>query len=340
MKKIIFLLVLALVLSCKQQKKEIHTEITAKELTAEEKAQYTALKNEASKLYESKDYLQSAKKYSEAFGISGYHGNTTDMYNAACSWALTKEVDSAFVQLLRIAERGEYTNYNHITTDSDLSILHSDKRWDQVLALVKANKEKAEINFDKPLVALLDTIYQDDQGPRRQINEVIKKYGRDSDELKQHWEKIAGKDSINLIKVEKILKERGWPSKDIIGNRGNTTLFMVIQHSDLEVQEKYLLMIREAVKKGNIRPGSLALLEDRIAIRKGNKQIYGSQIGRDAETGTFYIYPLQDPDHVDERRAEVGLGPLQDYVSRWDITWNLNLYKQQLPLLEKKDSSL
>lgn len=336
MKKIILLLILALVFSCKQQKKEIKTEVNAKALTVEEKAQYTALKNEAWKLYQAKDYLQSAKKYSEAFAISEYNGNTTDMYNAACSWALAKEVDSAFVHLLRIAKKGEYTNYNHITTDSDLSILHSDKRWEQVLALVKANKEKAEINFDKPLVALLDTIRQDDQGPRRQINEIIEKYGRDSDELKQHWEKIATKDSINLIKVKKILDERGWPGKDIIGKRGNMTLFLVIQHADLEVQEKYLPMIKEAVKKENIRPSSLALLEDRIAIRKGNKQIYGSQIGRDEETGTYYIYPLQDPDHVDKRRAEVGLGPLQDYISRWDITWDPEKYKQQLPDLEKK----
>lgn len=336
MKKIILLLILALVFSCKQQKKEITTKVSAKALTAEEKAQYAALKNKAWKLYESKDYLQSAKKYSEAFAISEYNGNTTDMYNAACSWALAKEVDSAFVHLLRIAKKGEYTNYNHITTDSDLSILHSDKRWEQVLALVKANKEKAEINFDKPLVALLDTIRQDDQGPRRQINEIIEKYGRDSDELKQHWEKIATKDSINLIKVKKILDERGWPGKDIIGKRGNMTLFLVIQHADLEVQEKYLPMIKEAVKKENIRPSSLALLEDRIAIRKGSKQIYGSQIGRDADTGTYYIYPLQDPDHVDKRRAEVGLGPLQDYISRWDITWDPEKYKQQLPDLEKK----
>ncbi|WP_271783277.1 DUF6624 domain-containing protein [Aquimarina algiphila] len=336
MKKIIFLLFIALVFSCKQQKKEVKTEVSAKVLTIEEKTQYMALKNEAWKLYESKDYQQSAKKYSEAFAISGYHANTTDMYNAACSWALTKEVDSAFVYLLRIAKKGEYTNYNHITKDSDLSILHSDKRWNQVLTLVKASREKAEINFDKPLVAILDTIHQDDQGPRRQINEVIKKYGRDSDELKQHWKKIATKDSINLIKVEKILKERGWLGKDIIGNRGNTTLFMVIQHADLEVQEKYLPMIKEVVKKGNIRPGSLALLEDRIAMRKGNKQIYGSQIGRDEETNTYYIYPLQDPDNVDKRRAKVGLGSLQDYVSRWDITWDINVYKQQLPQLEKK----
>ncbi|WP_025664074.1 hypothetical protein [Aquimarina megaterium] len=128
MKKIIFLLVLVLVFSCKQQKKEIITEVSAKELTVEEKAQYTALKNEAWKLYESKDYLQSAKKYSEAFRISRYYGNTTDMYNAACSCALTKEVDSAFVHLLRIAESGDYTNYNHITTDSN-AIAYYKPKW-------------------------------------------------------------------------------------------------------------------------------------------------------------------------------------------------------------------
>ena len=31
------------------------------------------------------------------------------------------------------------------------------------------------------------------------------------------------------------------------------------------------------------------------------------------------VSPLEDPDNVDKRRAEVGLGPLADYVSNWNI---------------------
>lgn len=301
----------------------------------QDREKYSELIKEAWNLYETKDYKHSAEKYSEAFVALGNKGNISDRYNAACSWALAKEIDSSFVQLFRIAEKGNYSNYGHITTDTDLDILHSDKRWSKILDKVKANKEKAEANLDKPLVAILDTIYQEDQGLRRQISEIEEKYGRDSDEMKAHWKTIAEKDSINLIKIQKILDERGWLGPDIIGNQGNTTLFLVIQHSEQAVQEKYLPMMREAVEKGNARPSSLALLEDRVALGQGKKQIYGSQIGRNPETGEFYVSPLQDPDNVDKRRSEVGLGTLQDYLSHWNITWDVEKYKKELPEIEK-----
>ena len=238
--------------------------------------------------------------------------------------------------MFKIAEKGNYTNYGHITTDADLNSLHSDERWSKVIEIVKANKKKAEANLDKPLVAILDTIYQEDQKYRQQIKGIEEKYGWESDEMKAHWKIINEKDSINLIKVKKILDERGWLGADIIGNQGNSTLFLVIQHSDIETQEKYLPMMREAVSKGNARASSLALLEDRVALRKGGKQIYGSQVGRDQETGEYYVLPLVDPDNVDKRRAEVGLGTIQDYISNWGMTWDVEEYKKKLPEIEAK----
>ncbi|MGE5943668.1 MAG: DUF6624 domain-containing protein [Flavobacteriales bacterium] len=266
----------------------------------------------------------------------GNKSNTSDRYNAACSWALAKEIDSSFVQLFQVSEKGNYSNYGHITTDSDLEILHSDKRWNIVLDIVKVNKERTEANLDKPLIAILDTIHQEDQVLRRQVREVEEKYGRDSEQIKAHWKTIGEKDSINLLKIQKILDERGWLGSDVIGSQGNNTLFLVIQHSELQVQEKYLPMMREAVEKGNARPSSLALLEDRVALGQGKKQIFGSQIGRNPESGEFYVLPLQDPDNVDKRRAEVGLDTLQEYVSLWNITWDVEKYKKELPELEKK----
>jgi len=302
----------------------------------QDRENYSEIIKDAWDLYETKDYKHSAEKYSEAFSVLENKASTSDRYNAACSWALAIETDSSFVQLFKIAEKGNYSNYGHITTDSDLDNLHSDKRWSEILKIVKANQEKAEVDFDKPLIAILDTIYQEDQGLRRQLRDVEEKYGGESDEIKGHWKMIAEKDSINLIKIQKILDDRGWLGNDIIGNQGNATLFLVIQHSDLPIQEKYLPMMREAVSKGNARPSSLALLEDRVALRQGKKQIYGSQIGRNQETGEFYISPLQDPENVDIRRKEVGLGTLQDYVSKWNIVWDAEKYKKSLPELEAK----
>ena len=302
----------------------------------QDREKYAKLIKEAEGLYDNSDYLTSAKKYADAFVALGNKGMVTDRYNAACSWALANQTDSAFVQLFKIAKKGNYTNYNHLVADSDLKSLYEDDRWEKVKVLVKANKDKAEANLDKPLVAILDTIYQEDQKYRMQIQDIQKEYGWESDEMQAHWKIIMEKDSINLIKVSKILDEQGWLGRDVIGGQGNQTLFLVIQHSDLETQEKYLPMMREAVKKNNANPSSLALLEDRVALRKGERQIYGSQIGRDQETGEHYVLPLDDPMHVDERRAAVGLSPLQDYVSRWNVNWDPEAYLKQLPELEAK----
>lgn len=297
---------------------------------------YNGLITEALSLYDSKNYYKAGEKFSEAFELNGGKGNVTDRYNAACSWALANEKDLAFVQLFKIAENGNYTNIDHITKDTDLITLYKDTRWKKVLKKVKANKEKAEANLDKNLMAKLDTIFQEDQNYRQQIKGIEEKYGRESNELKAHWKVISKADSINLIKTTKILDKHGWLGQDVIGGQGNSTLFLVIQHSDIKTQEKYLPMMREAVKKGNANSSSLALLEDRIALRKGEKQIYGSQIGRNQETGEFYVLPLSDPENVDIRRAEVGLGTLQEYVGFWKITWNVEEYKLKLPEYEAK----
>lgn len=292
---------------------------------------------QAQELYLAKDYRKAAEKFSEAFKSIGWKGTTTDRYNAACLWALSGEPDSAFFQLERIALRANYTNYNHLLSDPDLNSLHKDDRWIALLDVVKQNKENAEANFNKPLVAILDTIYIDDQKYRMQMDAIDAQYGWESKEMQELWNIIHIKDSINLVKVESILDQYGWLGPDVVGGQGNSTLFLVIQHSEQETQEKYLPMMREAVKNGKAQGSSLALLEDRVAIGQGKRQIYGSQIGRDDETGQYYVLPLDDPDNVDQRRAEVGLSPLSDYLMNWNLVWDAEQYKTDLPKIEERE---
>ena len=187
------------------------------------------------------------------------------------------------------------------------------------------------------VAAVLETVYYDDQKYRQEADEIQEKYGRNSEEVRQHWELINKQDSINLIKVDNILQEHGWLSAEEVGHNANSALFLVIQHADMETQVKYLPVLREAVKEGDARADDLALLEDRVALKQGKRQIYGSQIGIDQETGEYYVSPLQDPDNVNKRRAEVGLAPIEDYISNWDLTWDAEAYKKQLPQLEEKN---
>lgn len=296
---------------------------------------YHELTAKAFKQYDSGDFLGSARSYSEAFATLDWKGTSDDRYNAACSWALAGVPDSAFFQLQRIVERMNYSNLTHIKGDTDLHSLHSDSRWERLIADVKANKERLEANYDKPLVALLDSIYNEDQALRRSVNEMEATYGRNSPEMEELWKRMSYKDSLNLVAVESILEERGWLGPDVIGPRGNNTLFLVIQHANLTTQIKYLPVMREAVKHGRAQASSLALLEDRVLMRTGELQLYGSQIARDPDTGQFYLSPVEDPDHLDERRASVGLGPIAEYLARWSITWDVEAYKKELPKLEK-----
>ncbi|WP_339920846.1 DUF6624 domain-containing protein [uncultured Flavobacterium sp.] len=302
----------------------------------QDKEKYASLINEAWKLYKTKEYLQSAEKYSEAFAVFENKEQTSDRYNAACSWALANKIDSSFSQLFIIARNGTYVNLGHISTDTDLDVLHSDKRWNKIIKLVTKNKEKAEENLDKPLVAVLDTIYQEDQKYRQQTDAIEKKYGWESKEMKDHRKIIHEKDSINLTKVKAILDKQGWLGTDIVGGQGNSTLFLVIQHSDQATQEKYLPMMREAVKNRKAQGSSLALLEDRVALGQGKRQIYGSQVSRDKDTKEYFVLPLEDAINVDKRRAEVGLGKLQDYISNWGMTWSAEEYIKKLPEIEAK----
>jgi hypothetical protein len=119
------------------------------------------------------------------------------------------------------------------------------------------------------------------------------------------------------------LDKDGWLGPNEVGTLGNITIFLVIQHADQKTQEKYLPMMQDAVKNGKAYGSQLALLEDRVALRQGRKQIYGSQINRDSQTGKYFIEPIEDEVNVNKRRVAVGLEPLEDYVRQWNIDYQL-----------------
>jgi uncharacterized protein DUF6624 len=273
-----------------------------------------------------KDYRTAKDFYKKAF--DAYPKTDKGYYNAACIAALSGDKKQSFAWLEKALAKG-FDNIHHLKNDSDFESLHNDKRWKRIISKLQKEADKREANFDKPLQKELIGIFFADQSGRLQLINAQKTHGHNSKAVDSLWRIINVKDSINLIKVVKILDEKGWVGKDKIGQQANQTLFLVIQHSNLETQQKYLPMMRLAVKKGNADDASLALLEDRVALGEGRKQIYGSQIGTDPETNKQFVLPLEDPDNVDKRRAAVGLGPLSEYVKTWDIVWDVEAYKKQ-----------
>jgi len=299
--------------------------------------EYYTLVKEANAFYNTGDYQKAADAYTKAFQASGDKGMTTDFYDAACAYALAGDKETAFKEL-KVLGPARFNGYNHMMIDPDLESLHNDTRWDTVAAAIKQNKERNEADMDKELVSKLDTIMQDDQKYRMKISKIETKYGKDSKEMKDLWQTINKYDSIDLIKTTAIIDKYGWPGPSMAGREGSQAVFLVIQHADIKTQDKYLPVMRKAVENKEASPASLALLEDRVALRHGQKQTYGSQITTDAQGS--YLAPLTDPDNVDKRRREAGLGPLADYLLSFGLKWDVETYKKQLPELEQREKNI
>jgi hypothetical protein len=69
--------------------------------------------------------------------------------------------------------------------------------------------------------------------------------------------------------------------------------------------------LETAVHQNEADVKHLAYLTDRVLISDGKPQIYGTQ-GRE-EKGVIMPFPIEDEEHVDERRQSIGLEPIAEH---------------------------
>lgn len=295
-------------------------------LNLQAQAVYDSLTAAAGDQYRQKQYCKAAELYQEAFLSNNDRGKLDDRIAAAGCWVLCGRFDSAFSQLYRVVTRAKYTDAYALLSDEDLKPLYNDKRWDQLIRDVWENKRAAFAKLKyPPVAAMLDSMFTADQQHRAEIQKIQMSEGpKDSVLVNALWKKMARNDSLNLQVVEGLIKQYGWLGKEDVGERGVLTMFLVIHHSEHpEVQRKYLPVLRQAANEGKLEKRHLALLEDRVLVDLGKKQLYGTQIGTDPKTGKFIVLPIEDEPNVNKRRAEVGLDPLEVYARNWGIDYVL-----------------
>lgn len=193
-----------------------------------------------------------------------------------------------------------------------------------VLLVFSACNTKTKETKEENLIVLIDDIWKTEQEPIRLRDSLMAIHGVDSELVKQQQLIIDKNHIVNEDRVKKILDKHGWPTKDIIGERGNWTICNVIQHSDNEVRIQYLPMMRQAVKDKKLEPRFLVRAEDRIATERGDLQIYGGQMKYYPETKSFNLWPVFDPENIDKRRTAIGLDSIAIFLkNRFDFEWNL-----------------
>lgn len=201
-----------------------------------------------------------------------------------------------------------------------------------VLFSLLAFYSHSQIRSMDSVTKVLEEVLRTDQVPRVALDSIAKKYGYDSEEMRTHWKKIHTSDSINLSTVSAIIDKYGWLSAKETSKKANDVLFLVIQHSDLGSQLKYLPYLQSAVKSGKAGAQDYAYLVDRIRTNQGKFQIYGTQFQSGAD-GKMFVYPIEDEPNVNKRRKKVGLDSLEVYARRADVTYtvpNKDTYKNKI----------
>ena len=113
-------------------------------------------------------------------------------------------------------------------------------------------------------------------------------------------------DLVNQSELDAITKQCGWPVSPVFFTSRLATAFFVVQHADLDYQLRYLPLIEESVRKKEIPMNAFAMLEDRILIRQGKGQKYGTQSFTN-DQGVSELLPVEDGEHLNERRLAAGL---------------------------------
>jgi len=126
--------------------------------------------------------------------------------------------------------------------------------------------------------------------------------------------------------LPKLLDKYGWPTATEVTEYAAAGAALIINHADHALRFKYFPMLEDAFQKGEAQPLRYAKMKDRLLVEGGKMQPYGTQMK--FQNMTRVPYPILDPEHVDQRRAKVGLGPLKPYLKKkFNIDWNVKQEK-------------
>ena len=111
-----------------------------------------------------------------------------------------------------------------------------------------------------------------------------------------------------------ILRSEPWPSKTTVGEDGASTWIRLVKtYFSPQLQVALLPVISAGVEKDQIKKdGELASLIDRLRLKAGMPQLFGTQAV--ANNNFIVISPLYSAEQVDTLRAEYGIAPLRDYI--------------------------
>lgn len=148
----------------------------------------------------------------------------------------------------------------------------------------------------------------------------------EDDKLKEFLaEKIKQADSLNLIKIDRIIeKYNRYPGKDLVGESQSSDAWLIMQHAP--DPKKYLSLIKEAADNDQLSFRYYAMTLDRVLMYENKPQIYGTQAKmvkiKSSDKAELIIFPIQNSKEVNKLRKSAGFDTtIKKYAKQLNIKY-------------------
>lgn len=125
--------------------------------------------------------------------------------------------------------------------------------------------------------------------------------------------RFLASDSLRTEWLKVVVAERGWPSRAAVGEAGVKAAWSLLQHSaDGAFQARLLPEVDRAAARGELSPAEVAMMTDRVLVKTGRPQRYGTSFRERA--GRLVPDSIEDRAGLEARRAAKGMPPMAEYA--------------------------
>ncbi len=227
------------------------------------------------------------------------------LYQAACCRALEGEATKALIDLEAVLTL-DPERAKDAKQDADLVSVVTLPRFAAAMKKAEATLERQRRSQNTALADELLAMVKLDQAARKAAIE------QGAVPPSPAWDTIRELDLKHTARLKAVVGRHGWPGRKLVGKRAAKGAWLLVQHAthDQPFMEQCLALMKAA--GDDVSRVDLAYLEDRVRLMQGKPQLYGTQFEGRGEA--LKARPLEDAEHVDDRRRAIGLGTLDDYL--------------------------
>lgn len=179
-----------------------------------------------------------------------------DLYNLACSYSI-KDSKKKALKTLKMSLLLDSSVRKSFYTDPDFYNLITEKEWTILLNQFRPSEYK---KIEGTLFYNLSKISIQDQTFYEELRCTEMKYGFNSEKSKKIWRVKDSLNKNNILFLNKINENINVLSNKCVGQNLANHCFLIVQHSDTSVMNKYLPIIKDLYNKGETTGENYALI--------------------------------------------------------------------------------